>query len=178
LIGSVQPTTRGRVRKSSDWGSLYGDSNDVDLFRRWLRKIFSVEGKLDLPEGYAQSGISRFAGFMSFRFCRLYVENDVWIERNKNIDSFPMLRSIFESHSIVTGTVRMESLESDLVAILKQAGYEIEVDDLWEREKTNTSAHRPWPEYYDDELLDKVRQQDRFLVEQFGYDAGNIGSEH
>jgi hypothetical protein len=66
---------------------------------------------------------------------------------------------------------RFENFKQDAVDIFKSVCPFLEKEVLEEafRERTNTSEHGHYREYYDDELKDLVEQWDKRYIDEFGY---------
>jgi hypothetical protein len=68
--------------------------------------------------------------------------------------------------------LKMESLREDLLAYLRARSSTVTsemVSFVRGAEPVNTSRHRPYPSYYDEELAALVRDRDGGLAERFGY---------
>ena len=79
----------------------------------------------------------------------------------KYIESAADLDACYDAHGIVDEIIRTESLEADLVAILRRAGYEIDVAAVVSKAPRNRSKHRLWTTYYDEETAALVGERDR-----------------
>ncbi len=156
------------------WQSLYASSDDPALFREWLRNIFTEQGKCLQPGTYPFLPMNRFAGLMTFRFMRLFIDNRHWKSGAAGILNPSDLKSAFERHGIVDRFIRTESLEHDVAALLTGLGVELREDDL-KRAKTNVSKRRDFSYYYDAETVELVRSQERFIIETFNYEAPAMG---
>lgn len=151
------------------WRELYGDPRDVDLYRSWLDFFLSDSGKCDLPEGYAESPLSKFCGFMTYRFVFLYTNNSKWIEIGKSVDDDKKLQEFFEEHNVIDRMVYMENLERDLFQILRDIGYEGIHGIERPRSRTNSSKHLRYQEYYNGEAEDLVAKEEKFIIDRYGY---------
>ncbi|MFZ2509365.1 MAG: hypothetical protein WAW79_12940 [Steroidobacteraceae bacterium] len=67
---------------------------------------------------------------------------------------------------------RTESLRTDLAAFLESRGIRLNAemtDYIRNRDRPNTSVHRPYWEYYDDATRELVALRDASVIERFGY---------
>lgn len=158
------------------WRETYGGHDDSDKFKKWLKFMFDERRKGDFGEGYARSPISSFAGLMTYRYCRLCLKDFLQMSRKVALTSIDALKEYDEENNVLDATVRTEHLESDLIQILKGAGYSVGpgmVNFLYmakERRK-NTSRHLDPKLYYDEETIDLVAQKESFLIEKYGYEG-------
>jgi len=164
------------------WRDAYRDPEDADRFRRWLRLVFSYDRRFDLGEGYGFSGLSAYAGLLTYRDGKLFFD-DVSPLFGRACPAGPAeLRRFDREHNVLQAVVRTESLEVDLVAALETAGYEVP-EDVRARilggagGKTNTSKHRAPSEYYDDETTELVRKREQLIVEKYGYTGPTGGTK-
>jgi hypothetical protein len=159
------------------WSGLYGDPQDVRLFRRWLAFSLSEEGKKDFIEGYAESNLRTFAGFMTYRFVSLYADYEKWNEHGQHLSDLNHLKAFFDRFSIVDRTIHLETLEHDLFKILKELGYEVGSGIVGEGDRTNSSKHLFYKEYYDEVTEGLVADQERFIIERYGYSPPSASAD-
>jgi hypothetical protein len=170
VLRGLRPEAPQLRREPDMWRRLYGDTGDVHRFRAWLRAVLIPPGRDQLPEGYPDSGLSRFAGFMTYRFVRLNSRVADWDRRHRRIRDLPALRDFWDESRAIGSCVRTEQLERDLAAALTKAGYDIDPDGITAKARANASSHRPWEDYYDQETASLVASRDAFIIETFGYD--------
>lgn len=48
------------------WDNFYSDSNDINLFWKWLKYIYELSNSCYLGEGYGNIKIYSFCGFMIY----------------------------------------------------------------------------------------------------------------
>lgn len=152
-----------------EWVGYYADANNPDLFRAWLKALFSKRGKQYLMENYPVLPLRHVAGLMTFRFLQLHVDYGQWRRKAGEVRTARDIREIYSRHGIIDDFIRMESLESDLSAVLDRVGIAHAPDDLKSRTKTNTSIHRDAGWYYDQETIDLVAAHDFLIAETFNY---------
>ena len=166
---SVRAWRETRERDYERWRRLYGDPNDVRLFRQWIKHLLSDAGKADLIEGYPQSSLCSFAGFMTYRFVSMYADFKKWNECGQLIRTEDVLHAFWAQSAILDRIIFMESLEDDLARILKDLGCDGASLVAVPQDRTNTSAHRSYVDYYDSETARLVRNQEKFIIETYGY---------
>lgn len=88
--------------------------------------------------------------------------------------TYALMRDIDARNNWTRGEIRNENLEADLKRMLERAGYaltreQLERIDRGRENPTMHSTHRETSEYYDEASVDLVAEQDRFMIEKFGY---------
>jgi hypothetical protein len=171
----LQTTVQSFVRLVShagrrpDWDALYSDSSNETNFRAWIRLLLGAEGRFIAKEDYSASAVKSVAGFMTYRFLSLTTEYNQWNSEGRAARSYGDMAAFADRHSIATRILRMESLDQDLADLLQFIGAKVSLADLSEMRKTNTSTHRKYVDYYDDETRQLVSERDRLVVDRFGY---------
>lgn len=153
------------------YADFYADANDPARFQGWLAHILAKPYRPYLQDGYPQYAIDDQIGLMTYRFMRLFVDHAEWMKRNR-LSTAKEVAELHRRASICSTFIRMENLEEDLAKVLTQIGIAKTPDDL-KTEKINTSSHRPYAEYYDDQATQLVRQRDALILDTFGYDLGS-----
>lgn len=151
------------------WTSFYEDSQNPDLFRRWLTRILTGRNLTYLEEGYPFFAMADFCGLMTFRFLRLFSD---YPKRNRQLHrlrSRSDLEAFYTSASISKNFIRLETLEKDLSVVLNRVGCKVGPEDLF-REKSNASKRRSFTYYYDSGTAALVRDKDGFVCDLFGYE--------
>lgn len=164
--GAASALLSRRSQHSGDWKRIYGCVDDPGLFREWLRLILSDEGKQLLPEEYPFLGLRHFAGFMTFRFATLFIRHGDWKSNASRVASYDELCRLYEHSGIASRYIRMERLEEDLRQLLVDVGV---TNPRLPTAKTNSSSHNSTAFYYDDETIELVRRNEKFLIDLFGY---------
>jgi hypothetical protein len=171
----LQTTAQSLVRlvtqagRRPDWTALYSDSSNEANFRAWLRLLLGPEGRFIAKEGYSASAVKTAAGFMTYRFLSLTTEYNQWNTVGRAASNLEELVAFADRHSIATRILRVESLDQDLADLLQSVGAKVSFADLSEMRKTNTSTHRGYSDYYDNETRQLVAERDRLIVDRFGY---------
>jgi hypothetical protein len=160
-------------RDPAFWKDCYRDPNDERRFRKWLKAINS-NGRHILSEGgYHNLPLSDKLGFYSFRVLKTATPLSTWRREATNIISLKDSKNFFEQNSAITRVIRMENLETDLAQVLSEIGVRVDPPDL-AGQRTNTSKHRHFLSYYDEETLELVANRDQFVIDTFGYERPNF----
>ena len=130
---------------------------------------YKANQKYELMEGYAKSGLSTCAGFMTYRFVALYTDYRKWYKVGKYIDNVDDLRRFFEGHTNLDHIVHMENLDQDLSEILHDIGYDLPPNFHFLVGRVNPSKHLNYRSYYDDETEGLVTAQEKFIIDKYGY---------
>jgi len=168
-LQSVRQLRLQAHKNAALWQSLYASSDDPELFREWLRNMFTGKGKSLQPGEYPFLPMNRIAGLMTFRFLRLFIDDGVWRNRASDIKTLADIRALFEQHCIVDEFIRTESIERDIARLLTGLGVDVNEEDL-QTAKANTSRRRDVNYYYDAESIELVREQEQFIIGHFGYE--------
>jgi hypothetical protein len=104
------------------WSSVYTDSMDAKSFRAWLRLMFDARRSSDFGEGYGESSIHRFAGFLTYSYLWLYSRDVAAITDRNRFSSPADLREFDAGNNVLDGVIRNETLEDDLVRVRQQPG--------------------------------------------------------
>jgi hypothetical protein len=177
-LGELLP---GRLRRrlwdggrseANKWRALYQDAGDRDAFREWLNRIHDPKLSPDLRQGYDLHAVRRFLGFFSYRYCKLHLAGfNTWRGRTI-LRSYALLQRWADHADLVDFMVRNEYLCEDLIAALDNIGQGLS-DSMRDRIRSaapsNTSDHKDWRWYYDDQTRDLVARRDRFIIERHGY---------
>jgi hypothetical protein len=156
------------------WRSLYQDTADPELFRKWIKVILNPERREDLNEGFWKTPISEFAGFMTYRYARLYLKN-IFSKEAKKIRNIDDLKLYDNSNNLINMIIRNESLEDDFLEVLRNTNHPIDKDALNKLKnsppkKINYSTHKKTSFYYDDETINLVREKEKFLIDKYNYE--------
>ena len=116
--GIHRAVTRRRWLRSfaEEWRETYRDRNDPKLFRQWLRLMMDPRRRRDM--GGILSDGPLFAGVYTHRYVWLH-----WRELTP-VHSLEELRQTDASNNLLNAIIHTESLESDLIRVLAQAGYQ------------------------------------------------------
>ena len=159
------------TKPADRWESFYADAEDTIAFRTWLHLLLNPRRKFDNGEPYGFSSIAKFAGLMSFRYARL-----VWRDRaplfDGSVRSLSALQATDAQQNQLHDTIQLESLATDLITTLIQAGHLLspeQIAAIEQANRTNTSRRQMTDFYYDAETIALVAEKERFIIEKYGY---------
>jgi hypothetical protein len=175
-----QRDRKGR-RRVKRWRTAYGDPDDREAFRRWIRFLNDPAYLVDVGEGYGKSSISAHSGLLTYRYMVLFTLGVVPGEphlggHNPTLDTLDRLRAYADEHLLCHDMIRMEHLSDELEAALTAAGHELTeaqratIHGKAEGRSENRTKHHPAAWYYDDETAALVAERDRFVIERHGYE--------
>jgi hypothetical protein len=168
---------RGR-RRVERWTAAYGDPDDRDAFRRWIRLLNDPKHLGDVGEGYGTSAVSRHAGLLTYRYLVLFTMGVVPGEPHADLSDLDAVRAYAERFVLCQDMIRMEHLADELETALEAAGYQLTdeqratIHGKAEGRSENRTKHRPAAWYYDAATRDLVAERDRFIIERHGYEFG------
>ena len=159
------------------WRDVYGESDNVESFRNWLKQIHDPRNSRWLGEGFGRSTISEFCGFMSFRYLYLCCSNPPDSNFSRLISNYTDLVQFDKKFSYIDFFIRQECLEEDFckaIGKIRTLNNE-EKTQIFSGKKTNSSK-RPLSviDYYDRESIDLIYNRDRLIIEKFEYSPPNI----
>jgi hypothetical protein len=153
-----------------DWKRLYSDVTSTANFRAWLKLVLGPEGQHIAMEGYASSPVKAAIGLMTYRFLALTTDYAAWMRTGRNSRTYGEVVDFAERHMILSRVLRAETLNEDLLELLKAADIDISPADAANWGKHNISYRRAYSEYYDEETAQLVESRERFIVDRFDYD--------
>lgn len=151
-----------------EWTDLYQQADEPEKFRRWLKTILAKDRRFDVCEGFAETGVWRFAGYMTYRYLRVYSANIDALYRRR-LYSLSDLYEFDSASNVVDSFIRVEQLEKDFLATLEKAGYEVSPkikEDVRGAMRTNASVHANADTYYDEECRALIMERERFLFDK------------
>jgi len=158
----------------TNWKELYRDSENPDLFRKWIRKLYDRNLTSQLDEGYACHSTSKFAGFMTYRYGYFFLKNFT-SDQGKRLDSFEELEEFDRKNNILDGIIIMDNLENDFLREIASAGYKVNEDMIkivndFGKKKSNTSNHQHTSFYYDEETMNLVAENEKLIIKKYGFE--------
>jgi len=154
-----------------DWLSCYENTNEPELFKKWLYLMLSKDRRYDIGEGYAFAPLSKCAGLMTYRYLRLFTLGDSIYKRDE-LSSLEEITLFDSKNNISSGMVRNEALEDDLIDVLQKAGLTLSDENIAfikNQTKTNTSKRNSTSFYYDQETIDLVTHKEKFIIDKYKY---------
>ncbi|MHC4271972.1 MAG: hypothetical protein ACYST2_06635, partial [Planctomycetota bacterium] len=143
LISATKSLVQELKRPGRKYRKTYKDSNNPELFRRWLHLIHDAENKY-LGDQYKSSPINQFAGFYTYRYLFLF-SRDVDHLYTTTISNLEELNNYDEQNNVLDYTVRLECLEEDLVRALEACGTTLtdeQLSMLYSSKRTNASSRK------------------------------------
>ena len=168
--------SNSQSKPTSLYADLYSDVNNPQLFRQWLTTILDFDRRFDLGESYGFSPFKGIAGFLTFRYFKLYCRSQIKLF-STSFNTVKDIKNFDGEHNVLDFVIRNESLELDFIKALGDAGYKLnpnQIDSICDRKKINTSKHRETKYYYDKETSELVSRQEAFIVDKFGYNPPTI----
>jgi len=158
------------------WRSCYESSDEPELFQKWFKLIFDKKRMIDLREGYSDSTVSNFAGFLTFRYSKLHMKNFYKKSISNQILTYEDLVEYDKENNLLDGVIYLENLEEDFIKIVEESGHSLSSELKEEllkknQEKKNVSKHRGASFYYNEEI--KTARKKRGLSrEDLGFKIG------
>ena len=173
-LPALRPLLHEVIKPASAWRSVYAEPHSPEQFRQWLARLHDPDRSSEFEAPYAASRFRQFAGYATYRYCRLYADD---VDTVKAASTPDQLVRALEAGFLPDAMIRTERVGDDLLAAVRKAGYV--VDDVLEkevRERTakpvNSSDHLPYTAYYDDASVDLVAERDALIVSRHGYAFG------
>jgi hypothetical protein len=160
------------TKPTKEWESLYEDYNKRENFKKWIRLVLSPERNRDFGGGFAFHPVSKFAGLLTYRYCRLFTASFFDPAIMRNISSLEDLEIMDLKHNRLVGVIKNESLEKDFIQLMNKIEYPLgdkQEQRILGMSKTNTSKHKHINYYYDDETLELVALKEKFIIEKYNY---------
>jgi hypothetical protein len=117
--------------------------------------------------------LSQYAGLLTYRYARLYASETESLFPPEGLRTLEALQAFDQRHNVTSLMIRNESLEDDLITVLKTVGHTIDESaeaKIRIAQKTNTSRHKPTSEYYDAETIELVARREAFIIGKYGYE--------
>jgi Sulfotransferase family len=162
------------VKPTAHWKRLYADSDNPALFREWLKTVFDRNRAHDLGQGFGYSTLREYAGLLTYRYARLYLSDAMSLFSPDGLRTLDDLRAFDRQHNLARLMIRTESLEDDLIAVLRAVDHSISQAaeaKIRSAQRTNTSRHKSFVDYYDAETIALVAQKEALIIEKHGYAA-------
>lgn len=162
-------------RHPEQWKRTFRDVNDPGAFRAWLHMLHDETYWPDVGEGYWRFPLNRFAGFLTYRYLRVFTCRKGELRRLSAISSAAQLAEYDRSRCFIDHFIRNEKLEADLLEALRLTQVDVPAQAaaaLSSRPRTNTSSKKRGSRYYYDAETEKlVGERDGFIAGKFGYPA-------
>ena len=168
------------TRDVSLWRDVYGESSNIESFRKWLKLIHNPNNARWLGESYGSSAITGFCGFMTYRYLHLCCSESSNLKNPRLISNHTDLVRFEKKACYIDFFIRQESLEENFCKVVESIRplKQEEKDEIWDAKKTNTSK-RPlaFSHYYDKDSINLIYSRDRLLIEKFDYMPPQIAEQ-
>lgn len=158
---------------AEQWKRTFRDVDDAGAFREWLHMLHDETYLPDVGEGYWRCALNRFAGFLTYRYMRVFTCKKGELGNLRTISTPEQLAEHERKNCFIDYIIRNEQLESDLLEALKRTQVDVPeraAAEMMSRPRTNTSSKKRGSRYYYDAETEKlVGDRDRFIVDKFGY---------
>ena len=164
-------------RPKHNWLQLYNDSQNPENFRIWLTDLLSSHHRFDVELRYGYSGISKFSGYMSYRYAHIFWSDISELLSPNSITDINQLKALDHEYNMLDCIIRTENLEDDLILALQQAGYNLtkkQKNTIYQAKRSNTSDHSKTSYYFDQETLDLVAAKEKLIIDKYDYHAPKI----
>lgn len=172
LLTGVSNCLYELCRSRRFWRETYADSSSPVLFRRWLSALLDPERSRELGESYRKSPLSRFAGFYTYRYCRLF-HRTVEHLYDGSVHNQEALLEADRKLNIVQCMLQTEKLTDGILELLESAGIDIDPrsrNEIAAMDRTNPSSRKKdLSFYYDRASSDLVADRDALIVNKYGY---------
>lgn len=177
ILGYAKYISSGLIEDRQRWLDCYEDHREPELFQRWLTLLFDRKRTYAYNSIYDRTALNDVVGYYTFRYLWMTTTNREELYRQKNIDDSRALAEWEHVNSFISYFVRLESLVSDLTAVLEACGFALTAQELKRIEATkrrNASDRvRDWRFYYDQHSIDMIYEKDFLLFNKFGYATAN-----
>jgi len=160
------------LKNTNLWQNIYTSSEDIKSFRKWLKLIHNPKYSRFLGEGYGDTNIYNFCGFMTYRYLYLCCDNIGEIRNSREIVNYEKLIEFEKNNCYIDFFIRQETLEDSLCEVIEKIRplTESERELIYKAKKTNTSKRKlSISDYYDKESIELIANRDRLLIEKFNY---------
>ncbi|SDY11644.1 hypothetical protein SAMN05444340_103289 [Citreimonas salinaria] len=138
-----------------------------------MRKVMHPRYAALLSGAYYASGLHRYAGFYTYRYCNLYCRDERTLHSGRLRD-LASLRAFEEANCYIDDFIQTARLTADFVALIERHGWADEETAraaIGEKDRVNTSRKglTKAEHFYDAETADLVAERERLLIDRFGY---------
>ena len=150
---------------------LYSDPLNVDNFREWIKMILKKKNKNQLGEHYAISNTNKFIGYMTFHYLLRFIDpSKLYMLFNNEINNYEDLKNFDKNFNFVMSMIKFESIDQDLLSTFNKLNIPINKTVILQKKAVNKSVRlRNTMDYYDDEAIKIVRQNDFLIFEKYRY---------
>ena len=172
--GGVSQKVR-RSKNVEEWNETYKNVNDPSAFQHWLYMLTDSQYYPDLGEGYSDRSLSKFVGFLTYRYLMLFCTTRNSIKNLDLLFSKDHVHEFEKTNCFIDYFIRNESLETDLFRIIETHNPELTTQtklEILSLPRSNaTSVKAVVDKYYDVKTEKLVASIDSLIVRKFGYTA-------
>jgi len=152
---------------------LYADANDPDRFDTWLRKILDPKFAIILSGSYYNSGLHKFSGLFTYRYCNLYCSNEGYLHSG-NITNLNRLKDSERVNCYIDYFLHTHSLHSDFEHFVhKHTNFNTHsIKDF----KFNASKPKGkvTKDFYPTQNIRLVEEKEALLCDKFNYNFSRL----
>ena len=150
---------------------LYSDPLNVDNFREWIKMILKKKNKNQLGEHYAISNTNKFIGYMTFHYLLRFINpSKLYMLFNNEINNYEDLKNFDKNFNFIMSMLKFESIDQDLINIFNKLNIPINKTVILQKKAVNKSVRlKNTMDYYNDETIKIVRQNDSLIFEKYRY---------
>lgn len=150
---------------------LYSDPLNVDNFREWIKIVLKKKDKNQLGEHYAISNTNKFIGYMTFHYLLRFINpSKLYMLFNNEINNYEDLINFDKNFNFIVSTIKFENIDQDLLATFNKLNIPINKTEILRKKAVNKSVRlKNTMDYYDDETIKIVRQNDSLIFEKYRY---------
>lgn len=167
------------LKNVTAWRNVYDESDNVKSFRKWLKLIHDPSNSYFMGEGYGDTAITGFCGFMTYRYLYLCCQNVSELRNSGLISNHSDLVQYEKNNCYIDFFIRQESLEDDLYEAAERVRplLQVEKDLIYGVKKINASKRSLLiSDYYDNESIKLIYNRDKLLIDKFDYSPPQITS--
>ena len=151
--------------------SLYSDPYNVKKFREWIKIILKHPNKNQLGEQYALSNTNKFIGYMTFHYLVRFI-NPKKLHKlfNNEINNYEDLKNFDIKYNFIKSMIKFENIDKNILNVFNQANITVDKKKIFEKHPVNLSRRlKNAMDYYDDETIKLVHQNDQLIFEKYKY---------
>lgn len=167
LIRNISGLEYSKLNRNK-WESLYSDPYNIQNFNSWLNLLLD-KSRHDIGEGYKMSKISKFAGFFTYRYLRLYTYN----HKFDLIKSYQDLVNYDNNENFMDIILRNENLDENIIDISEKLGFtKNELKTILSKNKSKTNVSKRshnYRTYYSNRSVELVEKYEKFIIDKYNY---------
>ena len=150
------------------WMWLYSDPYNCAHFNAWLKLVLSLN-EPDIGEDFKSTELSRFAGFLTYRYLRLYtIGNGL-----NRIGSFDALRNYDRTENFLDETIKMERVNLDIERLATRfkisRASSRRILHRFKRKPNKSKREEDYRYYYTADSVELVQAYEKLIIEKHNY---------